>query len=39
VQFKGALSFCLDKGWIGSREDEWGRDVYWIKDTGENHLR
>jgi hypothetical protein len=36
VQFQSALTFCRDKGWIASREDEWGRDVWWLKDAGKN---
>lgn len=38
VQFKDAIHHCLDKGWIGTREDEWGQDVYWLKDAGKNVL-
>lgn len=39
VQVQGSLTFCRDKGWVASREDEWGRDVWWIKDSGQNQLR
>ena len=34
-----ALAYCQDKGWIGLRKDGFDRDVYWLKDSGENRLK
>jgi len=30
------LTFAKSQGWAATREDEWGRDIWWITDKGLN---
>lgn len=32
------IAWCVDRGWIHSRRDQFERTVYWITDAGQNTL-
>jgi hypothetical protein len=38
VAFADALAHCRNQGWIGTRENEWGLDVWFIRDSGLNRI-
>lgn len=35
-QVGDAMLMCLDRGWVNTRKDDFGRSLYWITDTGQN---
>ncbi len=32
------LCYCVDRGWICSRRDQFERTIYWLTDSGTNTL-
>lgn len=32
------IIYCVDKGWIHSRRDQFERTIYWLTDAGHNTL-
>jgi len=35
---RDALVHCTDKGWLGSRRDDFDRTIYWIREAGKTIL-